>query len=46
MSKKAKGRADRIASRVKRTIVTVALWGWLPIGLVDWIIRLEGVSDA
>ncbi len=46
MTKKTKGRSDRIASLVKRIIVTLALWGWLPIGLVGWFIRLKGVRDA
>ncbi len=26
-------------SHVKTFIVTLAAWGWLPIGLADWIIR-------
>jgi len=35
-----------ITSSVKRVIVILALWGWLPIGLVDWFIRVKGVRDA
>jgi len=46
MSKKTCGLADRIAPRARRAIVTMALWGFLPIGLVDWLIRLKGANDA
>ena len=28
-----------LAARVKGFIVTLALWGWLPVSLVDWLIH-------
>ena len=28
-----------LAARVKGFIVTLALWGWLPVGLADWLIH-------
>jgi hypothetical protein len=28
-----------LAVRVKGLIVTLALWGWLPVGLADWLIH-------
>lgn len=34
-----------IASRVKATIVTLALWGWFPLGLADRINRMGGPHD-
>ena len=27
------------AARVKGFIVTLALWGWLPVSLADWLIQ-------
>ena len=30
---------------LKALIVTLALWGWLPIGLTDWISHLGDVRD-
>ena len=34
-----------IASRVKAVLVTLALWGWFPIGLADRINRMGGPHD-
>ena len=31
-----------IASRVKAAVVTLALWGWFPLGLADRINRMGG----
>lgn len=28
-----------MAPRIKAVILTLAVWGWFPIGLADWIIR-------
>lgn len=28
-----------LAVRVKGFIVTLALWGWLPVSLADWLIH-------
>jgi len=28
-----------LAARVKGFIVTLTLWGWLPVGLADWFIH-------
>lgn len=34
-----------IVSRVKAIIVTLALWGWFPIGLADWINHIGETRD-
>ena len=34
-----------IASRVKAAVVTLALWGWFPLGLADRINRMGGPHD-
>jgi len=34
------------ASRVKATIVTLALWGLLPISVADWIIQHGGLQNV
>ena len=34
-----------IASRLKAAIVTLALWGWFPIGLAERINRMGGPRD-
>ena len=31
-----------IASRVKAAVVTLAVWGWFPLGLADRINRMGG----
>lgn len=28
-----------LVSRIKELIGTLALWGWLPVGLADWLIH-------
>ena len=35
-----------LAPRVKGFIVTLALWGWLPVGLADWLINRGGQGDV
>lgn len=34
-----------IASHVKAVIVTLALWGWFPLGLAERINRMGGPRD-
>ena len=34
-----------LVSRIKGLIVTLALWGWLPMGFADWLIHLGGQRD-
>ena len=34
-----------LAARVKGFIVTLALWGWLPLELADWLIHLGVAHD-
>ncbi|QBQ56111.1 hypothetical protein [Nitrosococcus wardiae] len=34
-----------LASRIKALIVTLALWGVIPIGVADWIIRQGRAHD-
>ncbi len=34
-----------IVSRVKAVIVTLAVWGWFPLGLAEWINRMGGPRD-
>jgi hypothetical protein len=34
-----------IVSRVKAAIVTLAVWGWFPLGLAEWINRMGGPRD-
>lgn len=34
-----------LASRIKGLIVTLALWGWLPVGLADWLIHMGELRD-
>ena len=35
----------RITFRMKALIITLALWGLLPVGLADWIIHLGDIRD-
>ena len=35
-----------LASRIKGVIVTLALWGLLPVGVAGWIIRRCGMGGA
>ncbi len=35
-----------IASRIKAVIVTMALWGLIPVGMADWIIDQGGLRDV
>jgi hypothetical protein len=34
-----------LAARIKAVIVTLALWGWLPVGLAHWINSKGGLSN-
>ncbi len=34
-----------LLSRIKFIVVTMALWGLIPIWLADWIIQHGGMSD-
>lgn len=34
-----------IVSRVKAAIVTLAVWGWVPLGLAEWINRMGEPRD-
>ena len=34
-----------IVSHVKAAIVTLAVWGWFPLGLAEWINRTGGLRD-
>jgi len=34
-----------LAARVKGFIVTLALWGLLPVAVADWLIHLGGQRD-
>ena len=35
-----------LVTRVKGFIVTLALWGWLPVAVADWLINLGGLRDV
>lgn len=37
--------SNRIARRLKALSVTLALWGWFPLGLADRINRMGGPRD-
>ena len=34
-----------IGPRVKCAILALGVWGWLPVGLVSWIVRHGGKED-
>lgn len=34
-----------LAAHIKVAIVTLAAWGWFPIGLAEWINHLGGTRD-
>ena len=34
-----------LAARIKGVIVTLVLWGWLPVGLANWLIHWEETHD-
>jgi hypothetical protein len=34
-----------LASRMKAVIVTLALWGWLPVVIADWLINRRELRD-
>ena len=35
-----------LAARIKAVIVTLALWGLLPVTVADWLINLGGLRDV
>lgn len=35
-----------LAARIKAVIVTLALWGLLPVTVADWLINLGGQRDV
>lgn len=35
-----------LAARIKAVIVTLALWGLLPVAVADWLINLGGLRDV
>ena len=35
-----------MANRLKSVITTLSFWGWLPLGLANWILRKEKVREA
>jgi len=39
------GNSTGIASRVKAAVMTLAVWGWFPIGLANRINRMGGPHD-
>lgn len=34
-----------LAARIKAVIVTLSLWGWLPMKLANWVTRNGGQRD-
>lgn len=34
-----------LMSRIKVVIVTLALWGWFPVGIADWLANREEQND-
>jgi hypothetical protein len=34
-----------LTCRFKDLIITLALWGWLPVGIADWLINLGEQRD-
>ncbi len=34
-----------LVARIKGLIVTLALWGWLPVSLADWLTHREEPHD-
>ncbi len=43
-SKRSCNSTGRLA-RIKEAIVTLALWGWLPLGLARWINSKGGLNN-
>jgi len=35
-----------LAAPIKAAIVTLALWGLLPVAVADWLINLGGLRDV
>jgi hypothetical protein len=36
-----------IGDRLKGLVITFSVWGWLPLGLANWILRKEkGIDSA
>ncbi len=43
---KCTGNSTGLAARIKAAIVTLALWGLLPVSVTDWLIHLGGQRDV
>ncbi len=39
-------KSTALAPRIKAAIVTLALWGWVPVKVAEWLIRHGGLRDA
>lgn len=39
-------KSSLFVSRVKASIVTLALWGWIPVAAAVWLIEHGGLRDA
>jgi len=37
--------STNLATRIKALLVTLALWGWLPVGIANWLINLGELRD-
>jgi len=35
-----------VVDRLKRVIITLSVWGWLPLGLANWMLRKEEVKET
>lgn len=42
---KNKSNSTDLATRIKAVIVTLALWGWIPVELAHWINSKGGLND-
>ncbi len=43
---KIKSNSTGLGARITGVIVTLALWGWLPLGVARWINSKGGPSDG
>jgi hypothetical protein len=42
---KSNSNSTGLTARIKAAIVTLALWGLLPVAVADWLIHLGGQHD-
>jgi hypothetical protein len=42
---KSNSNSTSLVARIKAVIVTLALWGLLPVTVADWFINLGGLRD-